>query len=549
MFCHKRRLRWNLLHGKRLVWRLACLLLLLLGIVWISDQTNLNVDLENDITSDAYADSLPDGDGDKFEFGSLENDRRVVENLNDVQFVFSNLLCFNSYENIPRNPEREAWIRETYAELDELASYEKLLSQPPDSNYVENIPRDNSATEDPEFAYVRERTANATVVPPSGPSLVPNYHAALAFAVARVRASPDGPVTACNFPDFTDEESGHIWHLALRRLVLDGACARHASFAGRTRAPWDCVYWDTATHLGYCALFKVGSTSWMSHMVEWQSVDTHSLTDGQVHDAMDLLYPRPPAHRLAQELVRHDLLLFMVHRHPYVRIVSAYYNKVETGYRPISRLKWIASVRGKSLHTIMEETKQAIKEHNLSLDSYAALDQLLTVRGDPSKSADFEMNGDPNNTNPYMTFQEFVRYIIKENLSCFRDVACLRRIDEHWQPQHVQCSPCSTHYDVISAMHTFDRDTSLMMKLVGREDYYAKAVQRRGSRFQDAGDQNYTTDDLTVDKKRRNVGLGEKYFTKTIKELSTLTREEQRLLYVANFLDFTLFGYSPETIE
>ncbi|KAF2363454.1 Sulfotransferase [Trinorchestia longiramus] len=466
----------------------------------------------------------------------VRTNERTINHLDEVKFVFSDELCFKSYKGLPENDERNAWLEKA----SDTIKYEHELFQYV-SDVNDNLPAKQKLRNDPILR-------NVTPTIPSGPLLVKEYSAASSFAIERLRFSAtEQDIVACSFPKFTTEESHHIWRQALRRRVLDSACAPHR---GAVASDWilsNCLYWNLENHLGYCALFKVGSTSWMSHMLRWFGIQTDNLSDEKVHELMDDVFHRPPLHRVANKLRSKQLLLFMVHRHPFVRIASAYTNKIQAGYRPRSRLFWIALVRGKSLYEIMQEVRYKIKNKFSWLGKNQAFDELLAVRGDPHTSPDFQVVGDRNDESPEMTFREFVRVVIAQILPCFDDVHCLRDVDEHWQPQHTQCSSCTAYYDVIAAMHTFNQDTSLIMKLVGRSDYYGHLSHDLPDQFRCVNNCSYDT--TPKPKGRRNVSLGGTYVEKTFEYLEQLSAEEKRLLFVTNFLDFSLFGYSPDAIE
>lgn len=88
-------------------------------------------------------------------------------------------------------------------------------------------------------------------------------------------------------------------------------------------------------------------------------------------------------------------------------------------------------------------------------------------------------------------------------------------------------------------METFDDDANLILKVVGRADNMT--IHPSGSALPLSGN-------ARAPAKRRNISLGSSAAQKTSEYLSQLTKEEVRLLYVAYYLDFTLFGFSPVDI-
>lgn len=88
-------------------------------------------------------------------------------------------------------------------------------------------------------------------------------------------------------------------------------------------------------------------------------------------------------------------------------------------------------------------------------------------------------------------------------------------------------------------METFDDDANLILKVVGRADNMTIHPSESASPL---------LGNARAPAKRRNISLGSAAAKKTSEYLSKLTKEEIRLLYVAYYLDFTLFGFSPVDI-
>jgi hypothetical protein len=118
---------------------------------------------------------------------------------------------------------------------------------------------------------------------------------------------------------------------------------------------------------------------------------------------------------------------WMVVRHPFERILSAYRDKLENStihredgtlhfYEKYGR-KIVAKYRGKSP-----------KEQNAS------------ERIEP-------------------TFQEFVAYLINTDLTLYAD--------DHWIPYYLFCTPCLIDYDVIIQFETLQEDVQLLLNLLG----------------------------------------------------------------------------------
>jgi len=132
------------------------------------------------------------------------------------------------------------------------------------------------------------------------------------------------------------------------------------------------------------------------------------------------------------------------------RLVSAYINRIATGYRPISRRPWIGLTRGLSLETLLYNLRETILDKVPHLEDSTLLVKLLSISDLPEEEWNYKEDDSLDFYDNQMKFREFIRFVIFENLSCLNDPYCLREIDDHWQPQYVHCSPCDSHLDVIS---------------------------------------------------------------------------------------------------
>lgn len=112
-------------------------------------------------------------------------------------------------------------------------------------------------------------------------------------------------------------------------------------------------------------------------------------------------------------------LKFLFVRHPFERLVSAYYDKFVDNRT--------SSVYRKNIGT------QIIRQYR----SHASKESL-------------EFGHD-------VTFPEFVSFVIDEWKSG------RRKLDVHWRPMSDLCLPCTIQYDFVGKFESFDRDLSLLM--------------------------------------------------------------------------------------
>ena len=123
----------------------------------------------------------------------------------------------------------------------------------------------------------------------------------------------------------------------------------------------------------------------------------------------------------------YNFFRFMVVRHPFERLLSAYRDKLEDLSRDLqARDGYYYTMYGK--HIVAEYRDKA--------------DSNLTGIIEP-------------------TWKEFITYILNTPAT---------KYDEHWMPIWMLCSPCIIRYDAVSKMETFSEDTQFILQQAGLED-------------------------------------------------------------------------------
>lgn len=178
---------------------------------------------------------------------------------------------------------------------------------------------------------------------------------------------------------------------------------------------------------------------------------------------------------------------FIMVRHPFERLVSAYRNKFsDTAYSNYFHVSCLKSQVYQDSYRFQFQDRYGryiIKKYRL---------EASTVEG-----------GGEN-----VTFHEFVSYLIKEGTST----------NEHWMSVYDLCFPCSINYTLIGHYETLAEDTKTVLDMIGASQIRFP-VQRSG----------HTKDVL-------------KYY------FQQLSIHEIRLLYQLYEKDFNLFGYNLEDI-
>ena len=117
-----------------------------------------------------------------------------------------------------------------------------------------------------------------------------------------------------------------------------------------------------------------------------------------------------------------DYVKFLFVRHPFERLVSAYYDK------------------------FVDNRTSSVYRKNIGT-------QIIRLyRSEPSEQA-LEYGHD-------VTFPEFVSFVIDEWKSG------RRKLDVHWRPMSDLCLPCTIQYDFVGKFESFNEDLALLMKQI-----------------------------------------------------------------------------------
>jgi len=184
------------------------------------------------------------------------------------------------------------------------------------------------------------------------------------------------------------------------------------------RINWLYIYWSQQNSLTWCKVPKAGSSTWTYNFLKLAGVDRKS----HIHRELRNFFPKQSNNKVMQGTFR-----FMVVRHPFERILSAYRDKLE----------------------------------DLSRDLEARDGHYYTMYG-KQIVAEFRSKKNKNLTNVLEpTWREFITYILNTPVT---------KYDEHWMPIWMLCSPCIIRYDVISKMETFSEDTQFILQQAGLEE-------------------------------------------------------------------------------
>lgn len=260
------------------------------------------------------------------------------------------------------------------------------------------------------------------------------------------------------------------------------------------------LVWDTSRSppLVYCPIYKVASTTWMVYFQRLAHVndDNHALDKykkagkerkkymprfGGGHRRVFEEYKAPSTSREKNQVFQSSLR-FLVVRHPFTRLLSAYRDKIE---RP----------NPKPFAPYFEDLQRAI------ILKYRPPDSNITA------------------TTP--TFPEFVDYIIDFTAN----LTTAQEWDENivcWTPYWVQCGVCSSDYQVVIKLETMTEDEQFLAQIANLKEIQNVFEWRNHKKFSKS-----SKEVLPV------------YY-------KSLTKKQILLLYERFKIDFELFGYTVE---
>lgn len=250
-------------------------------------------------------------------------------------------------------------------------------------------------------------------------------------------------------------------------------------------------YFDRGDELAYCPIYKAATTSWLHNFAI-----LGGLTEEYLHTAKQQI--SEITRRLWPSLEYEDAekafnfcLKFMIVRHPFERLVSAYRDKLEN--INIGREHGV-------LHFYEKYGKKIVAKYR--------------GEGKPPPANRYSQDMDdpslppPEGVEP--TFEEFVRYIINTDLVYYSD--------DHWMPYYLHCTPCLLDYDVIAKFETLDRDQNYIIKKRKLEHKIKSSWKH-------------------MTKGKKTSETMKKYF-------ATISKDQLLKLYDKYRLDFELFDYT-----
>merc|ERR1719400_713039 len=164
----------------------------------------------------------------------------------------------------------------------------------------------------------------------------------------------------------------------------------------------------------YCWIHKAASSSW--NKIFFQLVGKTKVKEHNLHEAAAFF--RPPAHHLSSLFT--SSLVFLVVRHPFERLVSAFRDKFEVG----DKADYIYKMYAGPILQIKANSKS-------------------------EESSKVRKTGRP-------TFVQFIDYLLRIEVAEYND---------HWRPYWLHCNLCRLDFDVIVKFETISEDTNVIEEL------------------------------------------------------------------------------------
>ncbi|CAF4776847.1 unnamed protein product [Pieris macdunnoughi] len=238
--------------------------------------------------------------------------------------------------------------------------------------------------------------------------------------------------------DWKDPDNATLIELENRSLRVQEACRKYSLQSQPINSKEFFV--DHEHNLVWCNIFKAASSSWLYKFNILGGYEKKFLSRSR-YTPLTLArrkFPRPSEDELRDAINTPGVISLLVVREPFVRLLSAYRDKLENISPPFYR---------KLARTIVTEHRDAASKILGNIKSFGP------------------------------TFYEFVAYLISKQKS--KTIS----FDEHWAPYYEFCSPCAINFTVISKVETLSMDSSYVIQQLGLGHLLSPRVKDRRTRL------------------------------------------------------------------
>ncbi|CAB3252070.1 unnamed protein product [Arctia plantaginis] len=250
----------------------------------------------------------------------------------------------------------------------------------------------------------------------------------------------DEPETNNNIVDWMEPDNVTIFELEKRAIEVLDVC-RKRTLSSRLINNKE-FFVDHAHNLVWCNIFKAASSSWLYNFNILGGYDKHFLARTRQTPLMlaRKKFPRPSEEELKDAVNTPGVISLLVVREPFVRLLSAYRDKLENITPPYYR----------------KLARAIVAEHRA---------KAIKILG-PIKSFG-------------PTFYEFGAYLIQKYNAQANDFT----FDEHWAPYYRFCSPCAVNFTVIAKVETLARDSAYVIQQLGLGHVLDRKLSNRRMRL------------------------------------------------------------------
>ncbi|CAG9785176.1 unnamed protein product [Diatraea saccharalis] len=298
----------------------------------------------------------------------------------------------------------------------------------------------------------------------------------------------DEPETDMSGTDWSEPDNTTIAELEQRSERLQSVCRIQGLSTSSINSKEFFV--DHIHSLVWCNVFKAASSFWLYKFNILGGYDRKFLARTRQTPLMlaRKKFPRPIEEELRDAINTPGVISLMVVREPFVRLLSAYRDKLEHITPPYYR----------------KLAKAIVAEHR----------EKATKLFGPIKSYG-------------PTFYEFVAYLIEKHKTEGRNFTT----DEHWAPYHQFCTPCAVNFTVIAKVETLPRDSGYVIQQLGLGHVLSPKVTNRRIRLRTV--MNKSKDG------RNTTALLKHYFN----QLDESMLNDLLKIYG---IDFEMFGYNSK---
>jgi len=276
--------------------------------------------------------------------------------------------------------------------------------------------------------------------------------------------------------------------IAHRRQILQTNCHKLRTHLPKEKKHLGHLRMDSEHGLAWCENYKVGSSTWAEQLLKLKGIAIGPTT--QIHKLAEELFPVEENKVARRAALKRDVT-FLVARHPFERLLSAYKDKLS---RPMTRTK-----------------SGPTEEHpHWSFHPFGTIQQIILHR--------YRLK--PGHKRA-PSFSEFCHFLVNEVQPPWQSERVSKLANNaHWRPITTNCNLCRQRYSMVMHLDTLARDMAYLSQKL-----------------------NLNIDPGFI---RREGGGGRTSQNRTLQAFTGVHPKTIRKLYQLYRLDFELFGFSAE---